>query len=132
MKYEVIFESYAERHYMKSFEKKYLRAWEKTLKSLEIEFSRVDLLFQTQIAVTISTSADDNISICKTEFKILGTNLSRHASGNRCIIAVHNDTASVHVLLVYSKSDLSSHNETTEWKKIIKNNYPKYGSVIHI
>lgn len=68
----------------------------------------------------------DDVKICKTEFRIAGPGKSRHASGNRCIIAVRKSTAVVHVLLVYSKGDIGGGNETASWKALIRENYPEY------
>lgn len=130
MKYQVDFLPFTERHYIKSFAKKYKGAWDKTKKALEIEFTFVDLLFQKSIAETISLSADNTIRICKTEFKIVGTNISRHASGYRCIIAVHGNEKVVKVLLVYGKGDAEGKNETTWWQNLIKNTYPEYNNLL--
>jgi len=130
MKYEVIFEPFTERHFIKRFAKKYKGAWDKTLKGLNLEFTFVDLLFEKTIAEIICISADSDIKICKTEFKIAGTEVSRHASGDRCIIAVHKGSAVVRVLLVYSKGDIGGTNETTKWKAIIKDNYPVYRALL--
>lgn len=88
----------------------------------------MDLLFETSIAETIVTTAI--IKICKTEFRVAKTQESRHGSGNRCIVAVHKDTCMVHVLLVYHKNDLGGHNETVEWKKTIRDNYPEYANIL--
>ena len=126
MKYEVIFRPFTERHFIRTFAKKYKGAWGKTLKSLVVEFTFTDVLFEKSIAETICISADNDIRICKTEFKILGTEVSRHSSGNRCIIAIHKDTTAVHVLLVYFKGDIRGPNETSSWKAIVKENYPEY------
>ena len=126
MKYEVVFEPFTERHFIRGFAKKYKGAWDRTLKGLILEFTFVELLFEKSIAETICISSDNDIKICKTEFKIAGTEVSRHASGNRCIIAVRKSTAIVHVLLVYSKGDIGGSNETAGWKAIIKDNYPEY------
>lgn len=124
MRYEVIFEIFTQRHFIKTFFKKYKKAWESTYKGLILEFSLFDFLFQKQIAETIIDS--DNIKICKTEFKIVGTKESRHSSGNRCIVALYKNILKVSVLLVYNKNDLKNNNETSEWKKIIKENYSEY------
>lgn len=124
MEYQVIFEPFTERHYIKSFAKKYKTSWDLTRKFLYEEFRKVDILFFKSIAETIVDSKD--IKICKTEFKIAGTEVSRHASGNRCIIAVQKSSAVVRVLLVYSKSDIGGTNETAGWKTVIKDNYPAY------
>lgn len=128
MTYQVVIESFAERHYIKRFSKKYKTSWDFTLKFLCEEFEKVDLLFLKSIAETIVDSKD--IKICKTEFKIAGTEVSRHASGNRCIIAVRKSTATVHVLLVYSKGDIGGSNETAGWRAIIKENYPEYKGLL--
>ena len=130
MKYAVFFHSYTDRHYIKTFAKKYKGAWDKTLTSLFVEFTFADLLFEKSIAEIISISPDNSVQICKTEFKILGTDVSRHASGNRCIIAIHKNTHTVHVLLVYSKSDMGSGNETANWKRVIRENFLEYGALL--
>lgn len=122
--YAVIFERFTERHFIRSFAKKYKGAWDFTMKLLRQEFEQIDLLFLKNIAETIIDTKD--IKICKTEFKISGTPQSRHGSGNRCIVAVHKDTCKVCVLLVYGKSDLCGHNETMEWKMLVRENYPEY------
>lgn len=128
MKYLVTFAPYAERHFIKAFAKKYKGAWDKTRKALEIEFTYADLLFEKSIAETICVSPDNDVKICKTEFKILGTEVSRHASGNRCIVAVQKSIATVHVLLVYCKGDIVGPHETPGWKALVKDNYPEYRS----
>ena len=130
MKYQVSFDPYCKRHYIKTFAKKYPGAWDKTLKSLFVEFAFVHLLFEKQIAEIISVSQENSVKICKTEFKILGTDISRHASGNRCIIAMHNNS-SVRVLLVYHKSDIvKSGNETVAWKKLVSDAFPEYSALL--
>jgi len=128
IKYQVIFEHFAERHFIKSFAKKYKTAWDFTYNLLREEFEQIDLLFLKSIAEEICYCKD--IKICKTEFKIAGTNQSRHGSGNRCIVAIHKDTSVVNVLLVYHKNDLGNGNETATWKQIIKDNYPKYRELL--
>jgi hypothetical protein len=129
IKYEVIFEHFTERHFIKTFARKYKGAWDITRSFLAEEFRSIDILFHKKIAKPI-TDAHADVVICKTEFKISGTPASRHGSGNRCIIAVRKSTAVVHVLLVYSKGDIGGSNETTEWKALIKDNYPAYRSIL--
>lgn len=126
MKYQVVFLPFTERHYIKSFSKKYQGAWDKTRKALTLEFTLVELLFQKTIVEIICVSPDNNIKICKSEFKVLGTEVSRHASGCRCIIAIHVDTKIVNVLLVYGKSDVDGKNETPWWQNIVRDNYLQY------
>ncbi|HEY4514854.1 MAG TPA: hypothetical protein VJJ22_01720 [Candidatus Paceibacterota bacterium] len=129
-RYRVVVEPFARKHYIKTFSKKYKSAWDVTLGFLMDEFSFIDALFDKSIAETIFDSS--NYKICKTEFKIAGTDESRHGSGNRCIVAVHKDTCIVHLLLVYHKTDLKGHNETAQWKKIICNNYPEYTDLLKL
>ncbi len=126
--YTVVFEPFTERHFIKSFAKKYKRAWDFTFRFLYQEFEQIDLLFLKNTAETVIDS--DTIKICKTEFKISGTRESRHGSGNRCIVAVHKDTNTVCVLLVYNKTDLGGMRETDEWTRIIKDNYPVYRDIL--
>jgi hypothetical protein len=130
MKYQVVFLPFTERHYIKSFAKKYQGAWDKTHKALTLEFTQVDLLFQKTIAEVISVSTDNKVKMCKTEFKVLGTNVSRHASGCRCIIAIDIEVKIVDVLLVYGKGDVDGKNETTWWQNVIKDTYPQYRTLM--
>ncbi len=122
-KYSVIVERFAENHFIKKFNKKYKKAWDVTWQALIEQYKRIDPLFNTSIAETIIKST--KIKIVKTEFRIAGTKQSRKGSGNRCILAIHNDSKVVSVLLVYNKNDLGNKNETAQWKKIIKEEYKK-------
>lgn len=122
--YSVVLGAYAKRHYVSKFKKKYKSAWDVTWEAIVEEFRRIDSLFETSIAEVIVAAGD--IKICKTEFRVAKTQESRRGSGNRCIVAVHEDTCTVRVLLVYHKNYLGGRNETAEWKGIIRDNYPEY------
>ena len=126
--YVVIVEPFSERYFIKSFKKKYKGAWDITWRAQERLFRSFDVLFERNIAETIVDFPD--IKICKTEFTVAGTNMSRHGSGNRCIVALHKKINTIHVLLVYNKNDIRSRNETAEWKSIIKENYPEYRDLL--
>lgn len=126
--YSVQIEKYAERHYLKNFLRKYKGTWEISWRAVVGEFKRLDSLFQTSIAEIIIDS--ENIVIIKSEFRIAGTKESRKSSGNRCIAALHKDTKTVHILLVYHKNDIGGSNETAHWKEIIKENYPEYRDLL--
>lgn len=128
-KYEVTFESFSERHFIKTFAKKYKSAWDFTLRTITEEFEKIDILFLKSIAEYITDKKAD-IVICKTEFRVHSIQESRHASGNRCIVAIHKNINKVCVLLVYSKTDLGGGNETVSWKKIVKENYPEYSNIL--
>lgn len=127
--YAVIVEKYAERHFISKFKKKYKGAWNVTWNAIHEEFRRIDTLIgETNIAETITDQA--GIKICKTEFRVHGTQESRHGSGNRCIVAVHKNTSVVNVLIVYHKNDLGGSNETANWKYLVKENYPEYSNIL--
>ncbi len=128
-KYDVIFEPFVERHFIKTFAKKYGGKWDFTRATITEEFEKIDFLFQKSIAEYITNKSVD-IVICKTEFKISGTQESRHGSGNRCIAAIHRNENKVCVLLVYHKKDLHGDNETAEWKSMIRDNYPEYKGLL--
>ena len=126
--YSVQIEEFAERHFIKSFQKKYKKQWDFTLISIVAELERIDNLLLTDRAETICDAGA--IKIVKTKFRVAGTKESAKTSGNRCIVAWHKDKQFVSVLLVYTKTDLSGTNETAEWTKIIKDNYPTYKDII--
>lgn len=128
--YAISTELFAERHYIKDFKKKYKNAWDITWRAVQKEFQNFDVLFERNIAETIIDSG--SIKICKTEFRIAGTKHSRHGSGNRCIIALHNeDVHRVVILLVYHKNHLKgSGSETAKWKNVIKKNYQAYKNTL--
>lgn len=128
IKYIVAVEKYAERHYIKSFGKKYGRAWDITFWALMREFQSFDVLFEKNIAETIIDSTE--VKICKVEFKVAGTNASRHGSGNRCIVAINKTRGMVNLLLVYGKTDIGGGKETAAWKNIIRQNYPEYRHLV--
>lgn len=127
--YEVIIEPFADRHFIRTFAKKYKKAWDFTLSALVREFQSFNVILEKSIAEEI-TDRNADVVICKTEFKISGTQKSRHGSGNRCIVAKHKNTNKICVLLVYNKNDLGGGNETANWKRVIKENYPDYSSVL--
>jgi len=128
IKYAVIIEKFAERHYIKTFGKKYGRAWDITFEVLKREFQSFDVLFEKSIAETIVDSVE--IKICKAEFKVAGTNESRHGSGNRCIVAIDKVKSTVNVLLVYGKTDIGGGKETAAWKNMLRDNYPEYRDLL--
>jgi hypothetical protein len=126
--YGIVIEHFAERRFIKDFERKYKGAWDITWTAVTEEFKRFDSLLNTSIAETIIDGriAGERVRICKTEFRVAGTKDSRKSSGNRCIVAVCDDACLVHVLLVYYKNDLGNGNETARWRQIVKDNYPEY------
>lgn len=119
--FSVTVEEFAERHFIKSFQKKYQKGWDMTRLAIVAELERIDNLILTDRAETISDV--DGVLIVKTKFRVVGTKESAKTSGNRCIVAVDKEKQTVSVLLVYAKTDLRRRNETAEWKAIIKEQY---------
>lgn len=123
--FSVTIEEFAERHFIKTFLKKYKNNWLLTFAAVKEELKRIDTFIKsTDKAETIVDAG--NIKIVKTKFRVVGTKESAKSSGNRCIVALDIEKREVSVLLVYGKTDLSGKNETSEWKNIIKNNYYSY------
>ena len=127
-KYTVKIEKFAERHYIKTFRKKYGKAWDITWETLIREFQNFDVLLERKIAEVILGS--NVIKICKSEFRVAGTNLSRHGSGNRCILALDKSKSTIFVLLLYGKTDIGGGKETATWKSMVRDNYPEYRNVL--
>ncbi len=121
-------EKFAESHFVKKFEKKYKQYWGVTLQAITAELERIDALLLTDKAETICDV--DGIKIIKTKFRVVGTKESAKTSGNRCIVAWHDKKQFVSVLLVYSKTDINSHNETATWKNLVKETYPEYSHLL--
>ena len=122
--YSVRVEKFAERHFIKGFEKKYRSHWDVTMRAITAELERIDMLLLTDKAETICDA--DGVRIVKTKFRVAGTKESAKTSGNRCIVAWHAEQQFVAVLLVYGKTDLSGHNETAAWQSMVRENYPEY------
>ena len=120
-KYSIKIEAFAQSHYLKKISKKYKASFDAPWRAFELMLSKFDLMLErsnTKIIVRIS----ENVSICKTEFKIM-PNESTKSSGNRCIVSQDIEKQEIKILLVYHKGDVQGNNETAWWKKIIKENY---------
>ena len=122
--YSVLIEKFAEKHFIKSFEKKYKNHWEVTLRAIIAGLERIDMLINTSKAETVCDV--DGIKVIKTEFRVDRSKESAKTSGNRCIVAWNQEKQFVAVLLVYSKTDIAGNNETAECQRIVKDNYPEY------
>ena len=122
--YSVEIEDFAERHFIKSFQKIYKNKWDFTLRAIVEELARIDNLLLTERAETIVDAGD--VKIIKTKFRVIDTKESANTSGNRCIVLLNKSMRLVSILLVYCKTDIDEKNETASWKAIIKENYPEY------
>ena len=122
---------FAEGHFIKGFEKKYKKAWDVTRKAIESMLERIGpLLGKTDKAEIISVK--EGHKLLKMDFRVAGTNQSAKSSGNRLIAWINEEAKTCLVLLVYSKNDILTHNETAEWKAIIKGNYPESRGIFRL
>lgn len=119
--YNVLVSEYSKRHFIKSFEKKYKSVWLKTFETIKNMLSRIEIFSQTSKVNKIHIC--DNYYIAKCEFNIEWIKISTHASWNRIIVFVNELTLEVQILLIYSKTDVWSNNETAWWEQEIKNNH---------
>ena len=129
-KYKVIFEEFTKRHFIKSFEKKYKSQWSKTQDDIVFVCEHIENMLLTKRADLISIA--DGCRLVKLDFAIFGIKISPKASGNRCILLLDDSMGIVRILLVYSKNDIPTHNETQEWKSIIKAQYPNVGEIFNL
>jgi hypothetical protein len=119
--YRVQFEPFTERHYVKKFRKEYRDKWLATERTIVAVCERIDNMLQYHRADLIAIF--DCYKLVKLDFAVEGTRISPKASGNRCILFVDEDARVVKILLVYSKNEISSPNETQKWKSMIKDAY---------
>lgn len=120
--FSVVVEAYAERHYIKEFEKKY-GSWKLTWIGLVAILTRFDPSKLGSAVEIITQNADCTKAIYKYEFRIPEQRVSAHASGNRMIICVDHISKSIQVLLVYNKNNVRGSRETDWWQGVIRDNY---------
>lgn len=119
--YQITFTDYSVKHFCKDFSKRYGKKWEITKKSIEEVLKRLFGLSQTSKIDLIKSN--NGYSLLKFDFRIAGTKMSAKSSGNRMILFVDNETATLKILLVYHKGHFNG-NETVWWKEHMKSNYP--------
>ena len=128
--YNVEFENYTEKHYVKKFRKDYKEKWDATEQTIIAVCERIDRMLLYSRADLISSSGV--YKLVKLDFAVEGTRISPKASGNRCILLVDEKVRSVKILLVYSKNDIPTANETQQWKKIIRDEYKDIGKIFNL
>lgn len=127
LNYNVEFEPFTERHYIKKFQKEYKGQWLRTKQAIIDVCARIDNMLLYNRADLITSNGGKQL--VKLDFAVAGTNVSPKASGNRCILFVDNDVRLVRILLVYSKDEISEPNETQKWKGVIKREYEDVGEL---
>ena len=128
--YRVWFEPFTERHYVRKFHKDYKDKWLSTKQTIIAVCERIDNMLRYNRADLIAVSGC--YKLVKLDFAVEGTRISPKASGNRCILLVDEDMRAVRILLVYSKNEISSPNETQKWKNIIKDEYKEIAELFNL
>lgn len=133
--FSVKFTSYAEKHYLNSFKKKYKgKIWEFTELSIKEDLSRLRTINNTtQKSNQIDElKYNDNTWLAKYDFKIAGSNQSTKASGNRCILYININEDIIEILLIYNKTDIPKNKKETKYimDEISKNNNSKLKELI--
>lgn len=123
--YLVFFSDYADRHYLKSFAKKYKgKRWQITLDSIFQDLKRIRVLQLTQQVDELKHGVD--CKLFKYDFAIAQSGISPKASGNRCIIFLDSKTHKQNVLFVYCKNDLPKNMKETQYiYQIVEENFPE-------
>jgi hypothetical protein len=127
----VTIDSYCDQHYIKDFKKKYSdRRWELTEKSIrEMAARPLQLAKETKRMSVVASN--ENMKICKGEFKVFGTDISAKASGNRFIVLFNTEKELVYVLLIYNKQDhVKGDHETDWWKNVVKEKFVEAEEVL--
>lgn len=122
-KYQVDFDDYAKKHFIKDFEKKYKSRWEVTQKSIKESLERIANLSGTN-CIDFICNSNKGTCLVKYDFKIAKSDVSAKASGNRCILDVCNSSLKINILLIYCKDhiDRSKGQETIWWKEHVQDN----------
>ena len=130
LRYDVEFEPFTERHYIKKFRKAYKEKWPPTELAINDACERIDNMLLYSRADLIATSGF--YQLVKLDFAVEGTQMSPKSSGNRCVLVADNNARLVRILLVYSKNEISEPNETKKWKSIIKKNYDDVSRIFNL
>jgi len=128
--YSVFIEDFADRHYIRSFAKKYKgKQWEITLTAIKEILARYDNIapqnHSTDSKLDIICPCNGYILV-KLDFRIAGSNVSAKSSGNRVIAAIDTVNRIIKILLVYSKNDIGPPNESARWKNMIAQYYEEF------
>lgn len=123
--YRVTFEEYAQKHYIKDFEKKYKSQWKVTYRALLAELRHLDRLVENcRTNPPIHMTQDRTQWILKHEFVIAGQKISRKASGCRLVAHIDENQKKISILLIYHKNHVGkAANETAWWDSIVKAEY---------
>ena len=128
--YLVSYGESADRHYIKSFKKKYKHQWDVTSDAILALCARIDNLLGTATCDEIKRT--DNRVRAKLDFAVAGTKVSPKSSGCRAILLVDQEARTVEVLIAYHKHDIEhiNNNETLAWKSLMNDLYPEHRELL--
>ena len=122
--FRVVIDPFAEKHYVKDFQKKYKSHWSIARKAIVAQLNNVDLLIDSgRMTPPIYQSTDRQHAIHKHSFAIAGMKQSAKSSGNRLILYIDYKLRTVSILLLYGKNRIGSPNETAKWRAVIEKQY---------
>lgn len=127
--FAVSWSKYAQRHYLKSFEKKYKgKQWEITRVSIEEDLKRLafsDLQKTQQVDELYHCGC---YWIFKYDFRVAKTKESAKSSGNRCLVFADCEQKFLEILLIYAKTDLHKNGmgEQQYIESVLKSEFREY------
>ncbi len=120
----------AYKRYIKKLAKRHKAHWDVTLIALKEEIKRIEAFLQTDKAEILH--AVDGHRLVKIYFTVARSGKSAKASGHRCILYLESKTKTARILLVYSKQELSSPNETSKIRAQIKEDHPETTALFNL
>jgi len=114
---------YAQRHFIKHFEKDYPgKVWQVTLASIVEDLKRVRALCATDQVDELHHAGA--CWLFKYDFAIALSHRSPKGSGNRCLVFLESETHQLHILLAYRKGDLpKGRSETQYLEQVLREEY---------
>ena len=128
--YKVEITPAAHKRYIKKLEKRHKNNWGVTLRALSEATKRIDALLLTDKAEAFH--AIDGHRLVKIDFTIAGSGQSAKTSGHRCVVYLENKLKTAQLLLVYSKNEIGSPNETSKMRTQIKEDHPKIAALFNL
>jgi len=124
--YLVYIEPYAQRHFIKRFEKDYPgKRWMVTLDSIREDLKRVRALARTSQVDELRYT--NGFWLFKYDFSVALSKKSPKASGNRCLVFLDSSTHQLRILLLYGKDDLPKQISESEYlRQVMEEQYRVY------
>jgi len=124
--YLVHIEPYAQRHYIKRFEKDYPgKRWSVTLDSIREDLKRVWALANTSQVDELRYA--EGCWLFKYDFTVALSKKSPKASGNRCLVFLDSAFHQLWILMLYGKNDLPKRISETEYiSQVMREQHQEY------